>query len=327
MSRLTSPTLWPSSLSLCRSYLRKRTSQSRPGVVWVTPTSGGPDRSLNGRYQYRKLTDFISNVSPVIQPPLVFGLPGSSCPLSTPTVWRDESSSTTTETGVSPPTVSWTTSRSPVEFFRSESSTDRRSVTPVFALVSGRITNHHIVGRHRVRGQCVCLCYKQVIMNPQRKIIWPGGETEKPIGYQMSTKLKVLQYFFFYRYRKLLQNTPVVAPYIETLFDTLCRISIPQGVVPVTVQFCSRSTNCVLFFCFFRLWQFIRSRSSTWSQPGVTGHVKKSTVWMESWSRRWFVPDPTVLYQVLLPRTFDAVKNNLWTRSQQRNIFNKLKWK
>uniref|UniRef100_A0A3P8VGQ6 Glutamate receptor n=1 Tax=Cynoglossus semilaevis TaxID=244447 RepID=A0A3P8VGQ6_CYNSE len=32
----------------------------------------------------------------------------------------------------------------------------------------------------------------QVIMNPQRKIIWPGGETEKPIGYQMSTKLKIV---------------------------------------------------------------------------------------------------------------------------------------
>ncbi|XP_037618830.1 glutamate receptor ionotropic, NMDA 1-like isoform X2 [Sebastes umbrosus] len=31
----------------------------------------------------------------------------------------------------------------------------------------------------------------QVVMNPQRKIIWPGGETEKPVGYQMSTKLKV----------------------------------------------------------------------------------------------------------------------------------------
>uniref|UniRef100_A0A3P9N469 Glutamate receptor n=1 Tax=Poecilia reticulata TaxID=8081 RepID=A0A3P9N469_POERE len=31
----------------------------------------------------------------------------------------------------------------------------------------------------------------QVVMNPQRKIIWPGGETEKPVGYQMSTRLKV----------------------------------------------------------------------------------------------------------------------------------------
>ena len=28
-------------------------------------------------------------------------------------------------------------------------------------------------------------------MNNQRKIIWPGGETEKPRGYQMSTRLKV----------------------------------------------------------------------------------------------------------------------------------------
>ncbi|XP_061673384.1 glutamate receptor ionotropic, NMDA 1b isoform X3 [Syngnathoides biaculeatus] len=32
----------------------------------------------------------------------------------------------------------------------------------------------------------------QVLMNPQRKIIWPGGETEKPVGYQMSTKLKIV---------------------------------------------------------------------------------------------------------------------------------------
>lgn len=32
----------------------------------------------------------------------------------------------------------------------------------------------------------------QVVMNTQRKIIWPGGETEKPKGYQMSTRLKVL---------------------------------------------------------------------------------------------------------------------------------------
>lgn len=32
----------------------------------------------------------------------------------------------------------------------------------------------------------------QVVMNPQRKIIWPGGETEKPVGYQMSTKLKIV---------------------------------------------------------------------------------------------------------------------------------------
>lgn len=30
----------------------------------------------------------------------------------------------------------------------------------------------------------------QVLTN-DRKIIWPGGETEKPQGYQMSTKLKV----------------------------------------------------------------------------------------------------------------------------------------
>lgn len=32
--------------------------------------------------------------------------------------------------------------------------------------------------------------HPQVIPN-DRKIIWPGGETEKPRGYQMSTRLKV----------------------------------------------------------------------------------------------------------------------------------------
>lgn len=31
----------------------------------------------------------------------------------------------------------------------------------------------------------------QVVMNKQRKIIWPGGETERPRGFQMSTRLKV----------------------------------------------------------------------------------------------------------------------------------------
>ena len=38
---------------------------------------------------------------------------------------------------------------------------------------------------------CVCVALPQVVMNNQRKIIWPGGETEKPQGFQMSTRLKV----------------------------------------------------------------------------------------------------------------------------------------
>lgn len=37
----------------------------------------------------------------------------------------------------------------------------------------------------------VCMVSLQVVMNNQRKIIWPGGETEKPQGFQMSTRLKV----------------------------------------------------------------------------------------------------------------------------------------
>lgn len=38
---------------------------------------------------------------------------------------------------------------------------------------------------------CVYVAFLQVVMNNQRKIIWPGGETEKPQGFQMSTRLKV----------------------------------------------------------------------------------------------------------------------------------------
>lgn len=37
----------------------------------------------------------------------------------------------------------------------------------------------------------MCATSLQVVMNNQRKIIWPGGETEKPQGFQMSTRLKV----------------------------------------------------------------------------------------------------------------------------------------
>lgn len=47
----------------------------------------------------------------------------------------------------------------------------------------------------------------QVVMNPQRKIIWPGGETEKPVGYQMSTKLKV-QLYYNYCYDNYYHITP-----------------------------------------------------------------------------------------------------------------------
>uniref|UniRef100_A0A8C6KSS8 Glutamate receptor n=1 Tax=Nothobranchius furzeri TaxID=105023 RepID=A0A8C6KSS8_NOTFU len=32
----------------------------------------------------------------------------------------------------------------------------------------------------------------QVVMNNQRKIVWPGGDTEKPQGFQMSTRLKIV---------------------------------------------------------------------------------------------------------------------------------------
>lgn len=43
----------------------------------------------------------------------------------------------------------------------------------------------------RSRSVNVLLLNLQVMMNTQRKIIWPGGDTEKPRGYQMSTRLKV----------------------------------------------------------------------------------------------------------------------------------------
>lgn len=42
----------------------------------------------------------------------------------------------------------------------------------------------------------VCVASLQVVMNNQRKIIWPGGETEKPQGFQMSTRLKVRHLHF-----------------------------------------------------------------------------------------------------------------------------------
>lgn len=33
--------------------------------------------------------------------------------------------------------------------------------------------------------------FPQVLLNKQRKIIWPGGDTDRPKGFQMSTWLKV----------------------------------------------------------------------------------------------------------------------------------------
>lgn len=50
------------------------------------------------------------------------------------------------------------------------------------------------VGHRGVHLGLMSICFlrgpSQVLTN-DRKIIWPGGETEKPQGYQMSTKLKV----------------------------------------------------------------------------------------------------------------------------------------
>uniref|UniRef100_A0A8C6S5T5 Glutamate receptor ionotropic, NMDA 1 n=1 Tax=Neogobius melanostomus TaxID=47308 RepID=A0A8C6S5T5_9GOBI len=61
----------------------------------------------------------------------------------------------------------------------------------------------------------------QVVMNNQRKIIWPGGETEKPQGFQMSTRLKIVT----------IHQEPFV--YVKpTMLDGTCKEEItPNGVL------------------------------------------------------------------------------------------------
>ncbi|XP_036385596.1 glutamate receptor ionotropic, NMDA 1a isoform X3 [Megalops cyprinoides] len=61
----------------------------------------------------------------------------------------------------------------------------------------------------------------QVVLNNQRKIIWPGGETEKPRGFQMSTRLKIVT----------IHQEPFV--YVKpTLQDGTCLEEItPNGVL------------------------------------------------------------------------------------------------
>lgn len=43
----------------------------------------------------------------------------------------------------------------------------------------------------RSLGVYFSLLSPQVVLNKQRKIIWPGGDTDRPKGFQMSTWLKV----------------------------------------------------------------------------------------------------------------------------------------
>lgn len=81
---------------------------------------------------------------------------------------------------------------------------------------------------------CVCV---QVIINPQRKIIWPGGELEKPVGYQMSTKLKVgrLSILLCFLLRVL-------------LFPVVCSVVFPvvrPVVCPVCFPLCVLLCVCV----------------------------------------------------------------------------------
>ncbi|XP_036443917.1 glutamate receptor ionotropic, NMDA 1a isoform X2 [Colossoma macropomum] len=61
----------------------------------------------------------------------------------------------------------------------------------------------------------------QVVLNKQRKIIWPGGETERPRGFQMSTRLKIVT----------IHQEPFV--YVKpTLQDGTCREEFtPNGVL------------------------------------------------------------------------------------------------
>uniref|UniRef100_A0A8B9K080 Glutamate receptor, ionotropic, N-methyl D-aspartate 1a n=1 Tax=Astyanax mexicanus TaxID=7994 RepID=A0A8B9K080_ASTMX len=61
----------------------------------------------------------------------------------------------------------------------------------------------------------------QVVLNKQRKIIWPGGETERPRGFQMSTRLKIVT----------IHQEPFV--YVKpTMQDGTCREEYtPNGVL------------------------------------------------------------------------------------------------
>ncbi|XP_017566834.1 glutamate receptor ionotropic, NMDA 1a isoform X5 [Pygocentrus nattereri] len=61
----------------------------------------------------------------------------------------------------------------------------------------------------------------QVVLNKQRKIIWPGGETERPRGFQMSTRLKIVT----------IHQEPFV--YVKpTMQDGTCREEFtPNGVL------------------------------------------------------------------------------------------------
>uniref|UniRef100_A0A3Q1FFB5 Glutamate receptor n=1 Tax=Acanthochromis polyacanthus TaxID=80966 RepID=A0A3Q1FFB5_9TELE len=65
----------------------------------------------------------------------------------------------------------------------------------------------------------------QVVMNPQRKIIWPGGETEKPVGYQMSTKLKVP----LTKYILLLPNYSTVTCCYGFCIDLLIKLAMSMN--------------------------------------------------------------------------------------------------
>uniref|UniRef100_A0A4W4E5C4 Glutamate receptor n=1 Tax=Electrophorus electricus TaxID=8005 RepID=A0A4W4E5C4_ELEEL len=61
----------------------------------------------------------------------------------------------------------------------------------------------------------------QVVLNKQRKIIWPGGETDRPRGFQMSTRLKIVT----------IHQEPFV--YVKpTLMDGTCKEEhTPNGVL------------------------------------------------------------------------------------------------
>ncbi|XP_061590443.1 glutamate receptor ionotropic, NMDA 1a isoform X2 [Cololabis saira] len=68
----------------------------------------------------------------------------------------------------------------------------------------------------------------QVVMNNQRKIIWPGGETEKPQGFQMSTRLKIVT----------IHQEPFV--YVKpTLPDGTCKEEITLNGVSIKKVICT----------------------------------------------------------------------------------------
>ncbi|XP_043914410.1 glutamate receptor ionotropic, NMDA 1-like [Protopterus annectens] len=67
-----------------------------------------------------------------------------------------------------------------------------------------------------------------VLLLPDRKIIWPGGETSKPVGYQMSTRLKIVT----------IHQEPFI--YVsQTLSDGTCKEDYSVNGEPIQKVICT----------------------------------------------------------------------------------------